>query len=141
MSHAENMKAWREGVKASYGAEWDRMLERAEKALCNMEFVRSRYRAPWYGIVLNRQKRKGVSDLCTIRVLKDRRGNWVRKPWVTTLSDFWVVPTKRWMDLDAPYNTGIPVAVLDERWDIAEEVLKSRARKKYLKRVLRGYDV
>lgn len=141
MTHVEAMQKYREGVRASYGPQgWTEVLEHAAKALSKVEFVRSRYRAPWYGIVLSREKRKNQSDLCRIRVLRDRRGNWVRKPWVTSLDENWLTPCEPWSDPDAPFNTLIPVAVTDARWDKAEETLRLRAERKKLRRQWRGLE-
>lgn len=39
------------------------------------DVVRSRYRAPWVGIVVEVTPRPGAGDLLTVRVILDRRGN------------------------------------------------------------------
>lgn len=139
MTHVENWLRWYEGWRSGYTQEaWDEMWAHSNKALEKVEFVRSHYRAPWYGVVSKREKRKGLGDLLTIRVLKDRRGNWVRKPWTTTLDEAWTTPCKGWRDELSPYNTGIPILEIYARKDRAEKVKHLRRLRKYIKAQWKG---
>jgi hypothetical protein len=118
---------------------WKQTLLEAEKARTKVEFVQSTYRAPWQGRVIKREKRKGCGDLLTIKVVKDRHGNWLRKTFICTLDEYWTKPCKPWFDPDAPYNLDIPLFVQYQRRDTGAYVLYIRRLRKYLKRKLRGY--
>ena len=60
--------------------------------MTSREFVRSNYRARWYGLVLSRQARKGYSDLLTILVLRDKAGRLMKRRTVVTLDERWTIP-------------------------------------------------
>lgn len=112
--------------------EYMRMYEKTE-------FVRSHYQAPWYGVVYKREKRKGAEDLLTVQVLKDRRGNWIRKPFYKTLSEHWLTPINGWIMPKSPWSysphsdwTGIS--------ETRRQVKARRARVKSIKRQLRGLE-
>lgn len=52
--------------------------------------VRSRYAAPWYGKILELEKRKDANALATVEVTLDRRGNPLRKKMIKTLDSGWL---------------------------------------------------
>ncbi len=52
-------------------------------------FVRSNYKAQWKGIVLRIEKRKRISDLYTVLILKDANGNTPRKRILSVLDSGW----------------------------------------------------
>lgn len=53
------------------------------------DFVASRHKSPFIGVVLDRKKRNGVGDLLSILVVKDRRGNIPRKRIMKVLDEAW----------------------------------------------------
>ena len=53
--------------------------------------VRSRFRAPWYGTVLEVTRRKGRGDAVRVRVTHDRAGNPMRRPVEKVLDEHWLV--------------------------------------------------
>jgi len=55
-------------------------------------WVQSEFRAPWRGVVVELTPRDDTYDLARVRVQLDRRGNPVRKPWIATLSAYWLKP-------------------------------------------------
>jgi hypothetical protein len=116
-------------VAASYGASWADVLAHAAKARSKVEFVRSHYRAAWYGIVIDRD-----GDHRTVRIMRDRKGNWMRKPIVMQLAARWLAPCQEWSDPDAPYNMGIPVMEVARRLDAAEETKALRIERKRLRK-------
>lgn len=97
------------------------------------EFVRSRYRAAWYGVVTKREKRKGAEDLCTVMVCKDRRGNWMRKPVYRTISEHWLVPCEGWFYEQSPWVLG-PWSDWGKIFVKRDAVKARRAKVKSLKR-------
>lgn len=52
--------------------------------------VRSRYAAPWYGTILELEKRKDANALATVRVFLDRNGRPLRKPITKILDSGWL---------------------------------------------------
>jgi len=119
---------------------WVKSEALARAGRTKMEFVRLRC-LKGYGIVVSRERRKGTSDLCKVRVLRDRRFNWVRKPRVVLIDAAWLTPVADWgMDPWAPYNTGIPTEVTRARRAAAEETLRLRRLRKYLRRCWRGLE-
>lgn len=61
------------------------------------EFVRSRYRSPWIGGVLRREKRRQqgtrIGDLLTIVILIDRHGKPMERRIVVQLDEHWTATT------------------------------------------------
>lgn len=56
--------------------------------------VRSRFRAPWYGVVVDHDLGPG-SLVVAVRRTHDRRGNPMRKVDLRTYSSHWLVPVPR----------------------------------------------
>lgn len=52
--------------------------------------VRSRYAAPWYGTILELEKRKDTTPLATVRAFLDRNGRPLRKPITKVLDSAWL---------------------------------------------------
>lgn len=60
-----------------------------------MEFVKSRYRAPWVGVVLNEEKvrRDGQRGrIITCLLIQDRHGRPLVKRTIMRLDEAWTVP-------------------------------------------------
>jgi hypothetical protein len=53
-------------------------------------FVKSKYKSPWVGVIIDKKHRTGMNDLYLILVLKDRNGNIPRKRMLKTLDSFWI---------------------------------------------------
>lgn len=105
-----------------------------------IEFIQSTYRVPWKGVILFREKRKGIGDLCRILVVKNRHGNWMRKPLIKYLDEHWTKPCESWITPEEPYNYSIPYSVVCARWRAGKLTLEARKYKKSLKRQWRGLE-
>lgn len=57
-----------------------------------MEFFQSHYRAPWVGVLLIEQKRKGIAPLCTFLIVQDQHGNRPRRKLIMVLDKTWLKP-------------------------------------------------
>lgn len=55
-------------------------------------FVRSHYRAPWTGVVIDVTKRKDAEPLVTCLLVRDRHGNPFTKRHTRCLSVHWTTP-------------------------------------------------
>lgn len=53
-------------------------------------FVKSRYRSPWRGMVLAREARKGRGDLLTVVILLDKNGMPMRRRRIAYLDEHWI---------------------------------------------------
>lgn len=63
----------------------------ANKALRVGDRVKSRYRAPWLGIVTAIVLRKGIGALVSVVIDTDRHGNPMRKHKTVQLDETWLL--------------------------------------------------
>lgn len=142
--YADDCRAWDRFI---WG--WQRVCSAVEsrvhaEKVRRVEFVR--LRGGEYGRVLCRYKSRDTwrnenIKMIRVRVLRDRRYNWVRKPYDRETSDWGLIPVKDWgMDPLAPYNVDIPMEVRNRRRTEARNKKAERARKQVLRRQWRGLE-
>ena len=70
--------------------------KRAVHRFAKGDWVVSRYKAPWKGIVLSVEKRTKhqttKSDLLTVRIIVDKHGKVLKRRMITTLDESWLDP-------------------------------------------------
>jgi hypothetical protein len=113
--HSANIGRWKEWVSTwqaigyKYASEerHKKMLVEQTRKRAGMEWVKTLYRVG-YGYVRERQQRKGSGDLCTVVLLKDRRGNWLPKECIKMIDE-------RWLKRVAPFPVDEIAPICEER--------------------------
>ena len=84
-----------------------------------MKFVRSKFRAPWKGVVINIEKRSNkLSPLYTCLIIQCKNGKQPKKRIIRTLDSLWLEEIK-------PLN----ITNINKDWFICQSAAKSSERK------------